>query len=83
MPFLAFAHGTAIEMVQQSTTEALKKFTTEEDRTKVDAFNGVKSWTSGNLIRVKVYYNASADTVEYSCEMMHHDGSEMLMCEKM
>lgn len=83
MPFLAFAHGSTIEMVEQSTTEVLKKFSTEEDKTIVDAFNAVKSWTSGSVIKVKVYYNANANSIEYSCEMMHHDGKEMLMCDKL
>ncbi len=82
MPFLAFAHGTAIEMVEQSTTEVLKKFSTEEDKNIVEAFSAVKSWTSCNLVKVKVYYNANANSIEYSCEMMHHNGQEMLMCDK-
>lgn len=81
-PLLAFAHGSKVEMVEAATSVALKKFSEEETKATVDAFNAVKSWVSGNQIKVKAYYNSNANTVDYVCEMMHHDGEEMMMCSK-
>ncbi|MCB0363101.1 MAG: hypothetical protein KDD35_10280 [Bdellovibrionales bacterium] len=81
-PSLVFAHGTKVEMVEAATSTALDKFATEESKVTVDAFNAVKSWVSGSQIKVKIYYNANANTIDYVCEMMHHDGNEMMMCSK-
>jgi hypothetical protein len=84
VPLVAFAGASKIENVGAATSEALKKFASEENKTYVDAFNGIKSWVSGNQVKVKVYYNANANTVDYVCEMMDHTGrgDEMMMCSK-
>lgn len=82
-PVMVFAHGTATEMVGESTVEALKKFSTEENAKIVNTFNGVKSWVAGSTIKVKVYYDKNAKFLDYSCEMMHHGNQEMLMCTKL
>jgi hypothetical protein len=82
VPSFAFAQGSNIELVESAVSAALAKFSEEENKKAVDAFNAVKSWVSGAQIKVKVYYNANANTIDYVCEMMNHGGTEMMMCSK-
>ena len=79
---VSLAHGSKIELVEQATVVALEKFETEEPEADVDAFNAVKSWVSGNKIKVKVYFNANANRVTYSCEMKHEGEAEEMVCVK-
>jgi hypothetical protein len=82
VPCFALAQGSNIKLVESATSAALAKFSEEESKNAVDAFNAVKSWLSGTQVKVKVYYNANANTIDYVCEMMDHGGAEMMMCSK-
>lgn len=82
VPTLAFAHGSAIQMVSDSTAAALEKFAGEE-KGPAASFSGVKTWLSGAEAKVRVYFNNNADSVYYTCTMQHEsNGSEHLMCSK-
>lgn len=81
-PSVGFAHGSSIQMVSDSTTEALQKFESEEVSA-ATSFSGVKTWISGADAKVRVYYNNNADSIYYTCVMHHGDnGEEHLNCSK-
>jgi hypothetical protein len=82
LPWIASAHGTKLEMVNAAVGAALETFTKDETKAVKDAFNGVKAWVSADKVKVKAYYNNNANTVDYTCEMMHHGTEEMMMCSK-
>jgi hypothetical protein len=81
LPGFAFAHGTKIKMVAESTTVALAKFEAEEAAA-VQTFSGTKTWLSGADAKVRVYYDDNANSIYYTCVMQHTGGNEQLVCTK-
>jgi|GEM_PF-3143134 len=78
----ALAHGTKSELVLAATATAVDSFQNEESGDVIDAFNGLKSWVSGSVIKVKLYYNSNKNSFSYECEMIHSDGAEEMVCVK-
>lgn len=81
VPGLAFAHGSRIKMVSDSTQVALDKFESEEAAA-ASTFTGVKSWVNGDQTKVRVYFNDNQDSIYYTCTMNHGGGQEVLDCVK-
>jgi hypothetical protein len=82
MPGFAFAHGSKIQMVSDSTKAGLDKFEAEEPGP-ASSFAGVKTWINGADAKVRVYYNNNADSIYYTCAMHHGgNGEEHLICTK-
>ena len=79
---MANAHGSKVELVERATVVALEAFEDVEPKEVVDAFNAVKSWVSGNQIKVKAYYNSNSNNIVYVCQMDHSGEEEEMICEK-
>ncbi|MGH1468235.1 MAG: hypothetical protein ACRBBP_05055 [Bdellovibrionales bacterium] len=78
----ALAHGSKSELVLAATTVAVDSFQSDEADEVINAFNGMKAWVSGSVIKVKLYYNSNKDSFSYECEMVHSDGAEEMVCIK-
>ncbi len=80
IPTVSFAHGSKVKVLQEGTDVALEQVQTQENDGTQERVTGVKSWFSGEAVRVRVYLTNN-DTLEYHCAQPEHDAP--FECHKM
>jgi len=78
----AMAHGSKIDLAISAGFVALRDFEAQEPLATVNSFNAVKTWLSGNNIKVKIYFNSNANSILYKCEMDHSGTQEQMVCAR-
>ena len=81
LPMLAYSHGGVLELTEASVSKAIENFE-KEPQDVTSAYSYLKSWTSGSLIKVKIYYGSEGSGITYSCEMKHEGAAEEMVCDK-
>ena len=85
LPSLTFAHGTVLEAVRDGSVAAINTFKANETKEVQKTFKGIKSWSTGDVINVKLYLDQAGKEVSvlYVCQMQHgNSGKEEITCAK-
>jgi len=71
IPAFALAHGSKIGAIGSSVAAALEHFEEESSEPTIGRIVGVKGWSDGSKMRVKIYLGSPSEELRFECKENH------------